>query len=352
MFNGHFSAVVDPTLEPAAGVSSKPKARNKRRLSRSNRPRVAQQPTTPIRSIEVARSPDIVPAYRYDDPQTDAEFAKIQKELSGPLGLLTVGAVPLLTREEEVELARRIKAGDEEARERMIRANLRLVVKIARDYEHLGLPLADLVSEGIIGLMKAVEKFDPSKGGKLSTYGSWWIKQQVRRALANQGRTIRLPVHVEGKLYRLGRVEAKLRGLLGREATDEEVASEMRIPRRRIARLRQAAVRTSSLDAPLGSEDDTTVSDVVRDESTVTPYQALETKTDHSMLRLLLGRLSEREARILTYRFGLDGGPEQTLEEVAGKFDLTRERIRQLQNEAFAKLRVMIDEPWDDSVAA
>ncbi|HYG33866.1 MAG TPA: sigma-70 family RNA polymerase sigma factor, partial [Clostridia bacterium] len=141
--------------------------------------------------------------------------------------LRDASVVPLLTREQEVELAARIRAGDTAAREHMIRANLRLVVKIAREYEHLGLPLLDLLSEGTIGLMKAVDRFDPSKGGKLSTYGSWWIKQQIRRALSNQGRTIRLPVHVEAKIYRLGLAEVKMREVLGREATDEELAGEL-----------------------------------------------------------------------------------------------------------------------------
>jgi RNA polymerase primary sigma factor len=266
--------------------------------------------------------------------------------------LLQVGSVPLLSREEEVELARRIKEGDESARERMIRANLRLVIKIARDYEHLGLPTADLVSEGIIGLMKAVERFDPAKGGKLSTYGSWWIKQQIRRALANQGRIIRLPVHVEGKLYQLGRVEARLRNELGREATDEELAAEVNSNPRRVARLRNSAIRPTSMDAPVGDEGSASIAELVADERAQTPLEQLTTKVDHELIKVLLQKLPEREQRILRLRFGLDGDEDRTLEEVGEKFGLTRERIRQLQNEAFKKLRALMEDPELIPVAA
>jgi RNA polymerase primary sigma factor len=258
--------------------------------------------------------------------------------------LRDVGEVPLLTPDQEIELAARIKKGDRAAREHMIRANLRLVVKIARDYEHLGLPLLDLISEGTIGLMKAVDRFDPAKGGKLSTYGSWWIKQQIRRALANQGRTIRLPVHVEAKIYRLGRAEARLRDVLGREATDEEVAGELGVDPRKISRLRDSAIRPTSLDATLGDDDSSTIGEVVRDDKAATPYECYEQKADHHLLRKFLTRLPAREAEILTARFGLNGEDEQTLEELGVKFGLTRERIRQLQNEAFKKLRQMMEQ--------
>jgi len=263
-----------------------------------------------------------------------------------------VGSVPLLSREEEIELAAKIKQGDEAARERMIRANLRLVVKIARDYENLGLPLLDLISEGTIGLMKAVEKFDPAKGGKLSTYGAWWIKQQVRRALANQGRTIRLPVHVEGKLYRLGRAEARLRDELGREATDEELADELEVTPKRIARLRDAAIRPGSLDAPMGEDNDGTVGDLVRDEKAATPQEEYQNKADHGLLRQLIEKLPDRECQILRSRFGLDGQNELTLEEIGHRFGVTRERIRQLQNEAFKKLKAMMEDPRQLQLAA
>lgn len=251
--------------------------------------------------------------------------------------------VPLLTPDQEVELARQIKAGSRSAREHMIRANLRLVIKIARDYEHLGLPLLDLISEGAIGLMKAVDRFDPSKGGKLSTYGSWWVKQQIRRALANQGRTIRLPVHVEGKLYRLGRAEAKLREELGREATDDELAEELGTNARRIRRLRDASFRPSSLDAPVGEDGDGSLGELVGDERSADPSEQYEMQADKGLLMTLLPKLSKREFEILKSRFGLDGGEEQTLEQLGEKFGLTRERIRQLQNEAFKKLRNLME---------
>ena len=260
--------------------------------------------------------------------------------------------VALVTPSEEIALAARIKEGDAAAREHLIRANLRLVVKIARDYEHLGLPLLDLISEGTIGLMKAVDRFDPAKGGKLSTYGSWWIKQQIRRALANQGRTIRLPVHIEAKIYRMGKAEARLREVLGREATDEELSEELGITPKRVTRLRSSAIRATSLDTPLGDEDSGTISEVVGDDRTIDPSTAYQRKADHGIVAALLARLPEREARILRCRFGLDGRDEQTLEELGEEFGLTRERIRQLQNEAFKKLRLMMENPGEFNLAA
>lgn len=253
--------------------------------------------------------------------------------------------VPLLTPKEEVALARRIRAGDEQAREQMICANLRLVVKIARDYEHLGLPLLDLISEGAIGLMKAVDRFNPAKGGKLSTYGSWWIKQQIRRALANQGRTIRLPVHVEGKLYRLGRAEVRLREVLGREPSDEELADELSMKPRRISRLREASVRPASLDAAVGEDADGSLGELVADERASNPSDAFEQNSDRELMMRLLPRLPRREEMILRLRFGLNGGEEKTLEELGDEFGLTRERIRQLQNDAFRKLRELMESP-------
>jgi RNA polymerase primary sigma factor len=259
------------------------------------------------------------------------------------LYLREIGQVKLLTPDEEIQLAARIKKGDKKAREQMIKANLRLVVKIARDYEGIGLPLLDLISEGNIGLMKAVERFDPAKGGKLSTYGSWWIKQSIKRALANQSKTIRLPVHLVDKISKMRRTSMRLQEELGREPSDEELGEELGITASRVAQMRMAAIRPASLDAPIGDEDSNNFAEVVQDESADTPYQQLEGKTVTKMLQEMVKTLDNREATILRARFGLDGGAQKTLEEVGAKFGVTRERVRQIQNIALKKLRKMIE---------
>jgi RNA polymerase primary sigma factor len=259
------------------------------------------------------------------------------------LYLREIGLVKLLTPQEEIELAAKIKKGDKKARELMIKANLRLVVKIARDYEGIGLPLLDLISEGNIGLMKAVERFDPAKGGKLSTYGSWWIKQSIKRALANQSKTIRLPVHLVDKISKMRRTGMRLQEELGREPTDEELGEELGITASRVSQMRMAAIRPASLDAPIGDEDSNNFAEVVQDESADTPYEQLEEKTVTRMLQEMVKTLDPREATILRARFGLDGGPQKTLEEVGEKFGVTRERVRQIQNIALKKLRKMIE---------
>lgn len=288
------------------------------------------------------------------------DLAPLEVQRSEPLPLAPVGTsveakaaltlymrdaveVPLLTIEEENALAARIKNGDMAAREHMIRANLRLVVKIARDYDGFGLPLLDLINEGNIGLMKGVERFDPAKGGKLSTYASWWIKQSIKRALANQSKTIRLPVHLVDKVTRMKRVAHQLQELLGREATDEEIAEEMEVPVKKVRFWQRAAQKTASLDAPLGDEDSSRLGDVVPDTESHDPYGQLEEKTTHRMVGQFLGILDSRELSILRQRFGLDGQKEKTLDEIGQGFGVTRERIRQLQNIALAKLRERIE---------
>ena len=259
------------------------------------------------------------------------------------LYLTEIGQTPLVSVEDEIVLAAKIKKGNKKAREQLIKANLRLVVKIARDYEYYGMPLLDLINEGNIGLMKAVERFDPAKGAKFSTYGSWWIKQSIKRALANQSKTIRLPVHVVDKIAHIRRASLKLQEIFGREPDDDEVAAELGISAKRVCQYRTASVAPMSLDASLGEDDSNRISDVVKDERADTPYQQLEEKTNSKLVRDLLHKLDPREAAILGLRFNLNGENEETLEEIGKKFGVTRERIRQIQEAALIKLRKMIE---------
>jgi RNA polymerase primary sigma factor len=297
----------------------------------------------PASSMDDVKAPREVVKANDAPPTAARDRGGYDGDTAFKLYLREIGQVKLLTPQEEIELAALIKKGDKKAREQMIKANLRLVVKIAHDYEGFGLPLLDLISEGNIGLMKAVERFDPSKGGKLSTYGSWWIKQSIKRALANQSKTIRLPVHLVDKISKMRRVTMKLHEVFGREPTDEELAEEMGMSPSRVAQMRTAAIRPASLDAPIGDDDSNSYSEVIADENADTPYEQLEDQTVTLMLRDMVTTLDEREATILRYRFGLDGGSEKTLEEVGEKFGVTRERVRQIQNIALNKLRKMIE---------
>ena len=262
-----------------------------------------------------------------------------ESENSLKVYLREISKTPLLTPEEEVELAARIKKGDKAARDHMIRANLRLVVKIAQDYSAYGLPVTDLISEGNIGLMKAVERFDPNKGGKLSTYAAWWIKQAVKRALANQSKTIRLPVHMVDKIGKMRRIATMLSEALGREPTEEELADELGIPRRKLAMLSQASQRPTSLDAQVNEGESTEYGEIIGDERAVSPLDSLSDKNMHGEIDSLLSVLDERERRIIDERFGLNGRTPMTLEDVGRQFGVTRERIRQLQNVALGKMR-------------
>ena len=286
-------------------------------------------------------------------PAVHREWTPYDGNTAFNLYLREVGQTRLLTPQEEITLAARVKKGDKKARELMIKANLRLVVKIARTYEDYGMPLLDLINEGNIGLIKAVEKFNPRKGAKLSTYSSWWIKQGIKRALANQSKTIRLPVHVVDKLFRLRQTSVKLREVLGREPTDQELGEELGYSTSKITQLRAAAIRPTSLDAPIGDDEEgSRIADVVRDEKTETPYEQLEWKTNINMLRGLLTGLEPRESEILSHRFGLNGDTEMTLDEVGQRFNLTRERIRQIQELALKKLRNQIEKLETVRVAA
>ncbi len=254
-----------------------------------------------------------------------------------------IGRTPLLTRAEERKLASRVRRGDKRAREQMIKANLRLVVKISYDYANFGMPLLDVINEGNIGLMKAVERFNPRKGAKLSTYAALWIKQSIRRALSNQSKTIRLPVHVVDKVHKLHRASVELTETLGREPTDDELAKRLGIPPSRVAQLRVCGVNPVSLDAPIGDEDDNRFSDIVEDEGAMTPYELLRVKTMRQEIREHIQHLTPREAAIISMRFGLDGKEPRTLDDVGKKFKVTRERIRQIQELALGKLRRRVE---------
>ncbi len=258
--------------------------------------------------------------------------------------LREIGQVELLTPQDEIRLAARIKKGDEEARKQMIRANLRLVVKIAQDYARYGLPLLDLISEGNIGLIKAVQRFDPKKGGKLSTYAAWWIKQSIKRALANQSKTIRLPAHLVDKIARMRRSERKLTEQLGRDPTEEELARDLGVDAAVIAHWNSVSVKPTSLDAPIGDDDGGTFSDIIGDERAKTPFDEINDRQLLEEVERLLDRLDRREREILKYRYGLGGAPIETLEDVGRRFNITRERVRQIQNAALLRLREMLEE--------
>jgi RNA polymerase primary sigma factor len=253
--------------------------------------------------------------------------------------LQEIGSIPLLTPEEEIQIARRIQRGDPAARERMIRTNLRLVVTIARDYVNLGLPLLDLISEGNIGLMKAVDRFDPDKGAKLSTYASWWIKQAIKRALGSQGKTIRLPDKVVEKIAHLRRVSAEISNELGREATEDELAEELGIPAKTVARLKSVGLRPESLDAVVGDDEMTEFGEHIPDEQAQTPFELLREKDFSNQVDRFLKTLNERETTIIAERFGLNGTEAKPLEQVAEMIGVTRERVRKLETAALAKLR-------------
>ena len=260
-----------------------------------------------------------------------------------------IARIPLVNKKEEAELADAIHGCDEDrhedARSTLIKANLRLVVKIAHDFKGLGLPLLDLISEGNIGLMRAVEKFDPTNGAKFSTYAAWWIKQSMRRALANQSRTIRIPVQSAGKINKIKSVRMKLTEELGREPTDAEIAEHLDFSERTVAGLRLADLRTFSLHDPIQQGEEGEFQDIIPDRHAMTPDQILGDVESVFRLMDLLEKLEERERRILEMRFGLRGNRPLTLEEVSQEIGRTRERVRQIQNQALSKLKqLLVDE--------
>jgi RNA polymerase primary sigma factor len=257
--------------------------------------------------------------------------------------LRDIGRVPLLTAAQEVELAKRIEAGELRAKQHMIEANLRLVVSIAKNYRNQGLPFLDLIQEGTIGLVRAAEKFDHRKGYKFSTYATWWIRQAVARALADKGRTIRMPVHVVEKLNRMGRSERKLQAQLGREPTSEEIADDLAIPLEEVVQIRRAAQSPISLEKPVGDDEESEFGHFIADESELGPEDAVATRMRLEALRRILRQLSFRERRVLELRYGLDGEPPRTLDEVGRTFRVTRERIRQIETQSLKKLQALAE---------
>lgn len=258
--------------------------------------------------------------------------------------LREIGQTDLITPQKEIELAARIKKGDAKARAHMIEANLRLVVKIANDYARYGLPLLDLISEGNIGLMKAVERFDPKKGGKLSTYAAWWIKQAIKRALANQSKTIRLPAHLVDKIAKMRRAEHHLQEKLGREPEPYEIAHELGVEVSTITHWQTSSMKPTSLDAPVADQDGADYNEIIGDDRVRLPFNEINDRQLREEMEGLLEHLDKREREILKYRYGLQGAKEETLEVVGRRFKITRERVRQIQNSAIEKLRQMMEE--------
>ena len=253
--------------------------------------------------------------------------------------LKEIGKVPLLTSDEEVELAKRIADGDEEAKKQLSEANLRLVVSIAKRYVGRGMQFLDLIQEGNLGLIKAVEKFDYTKGYKFSTYATWWIRQAITRAIADQARTIRIPVHMVETINRLLRTQRQLVQDLGREPTVEELAEELKLPVARVREIQKISQEPVSLETPIGEEDDSHLGDFIQDDHMPVPMDAAAATLLREQLTEVMSSMTEREQRVLRLRFGMDDGKARTLEEVGKEFDVTRERIRQIEAKALRKLR-------------
>lgn len=281
------------------------------------------------------------------DDEDEVEVEKI--DLSVPDGvsiedpvrmyLKEIGKVPLLSAEEEIELAKRMELGDQEAKKRLAEANLRLVVSIAKRYVGRGMLFLDLIQEGNLGLIKAVEKFDYRKGYKFSTYATWWIRQAITRAIADQARTIRIPVHMVETINKLIRVSRQLLQELGREPTPEEIAEEMKMPVERVREILKISQEPVSLETPIGEEEDSHLGDFIKDDNVPVPADAATFTLLKEQLEEVLGTLTEREQKVLTLRFGLEDGRARTLEEVGKEFNVTRERIRQIEAKALRKLR-------------
>ena len=259
------------------------------------------------------------------------------------LFLKDIGKVELLTAAQEVELAKRIERGDHRAKQEMVEANLRLVVSIAKRYRNQGLPFLDLIQEGTIGLVRAAEKFDHRKGFKFSTYATWWIRQAVARALADKARTIRMPVHVVEKLNKIVRAERKLRAELAREPLAEEIGRELELTAEEVEQIRRSSPTPVSLEKPVGDEDESEFGHFLSDSTAPLPDELAEETMRKESLKAILATLSHRERRVLELRYGLDGEQPRTLDEVGRTFNVTRERIRQIENQSLKKLRALAD---------
>ncbi len=273
------------------------------------------------------------------EEQVDSEFSADSLQLF----LKDVGKVDLLTAAQEVELAKRIEHGDHRAKQEMVEANLRLVVSIAKRYRNQGLPFLDLIQEGTIGLVRAAEKFDWRKGYKFSTYATWWIRQAVARALADKARTIRMPVHVVEKLNKIMRTERKLRAEKGREPSDAEIADDLDMTVEEVESIRRTSQAPVSLEKPVGDEEESEFGQFIEDKHTPLPEEAADTAFRAEALARCLGALSYRERRVLELRYGLNGEQPRTLDEVGRTFEVTRERIRQIENQGLKKLRALAE---------
>src|SRR5262245_7365175 len=285
----------------------------------------------------------VVHADEAEEPEVEAEPEPEITTDALQLFLKDIGRVPLLTAAQEVELAKRIERGEHAAKQAMVEANLRLVVSIAKRYRNQGLPFLDLIQEGTIGLVRAAEKFDYRKGFKFSTYATWWIRQAVARAIADKGRTIRMPVHVVEKLNRIMRSERKLRAELGREPVTDEIARDVEMTTDEVEQIRRSAQVPVSLEKPVGDDDESEFGHFLADESAPLPDELAETTLQRAALRSILGALSERERVVLELRYGLDGQQPRTLDEVGRAFNVTRERIRQIEHQGLKKLRALAD---------
>ncbi len=273
------------------------------------------------------------------DQITDTSLEGISVDDPVRMYLREIGKIPLLSYDEELKLAKRILENDEEAKQKLAEANLRLVVSIAKKYVGRGMLFLDLIQEGNMGLIKAVEKFDYTKGFKFSTYATWWIRQAITRAIADQARTIRIPVHMVETINRLIRTSRHLLQQLGREPTPEEIAQEMEIPVEKVMEIQKIAQDPVSLETPIGEEDDSHLGDFIQDEDSPAPHDAASYTLLREQLEEVMKTLTPREAKVLRLRFGLDDGKARTLEEVGKEFDVTRERIRQIEAKALRKLR-------------